>query len=548
MANRELKVELSIEDRKLITGLQKSLNKAKAETKAATVDMKKSWGDYKMAVLGVTAAIAGVAYSVKQMVEAYAIQEKAELDLAAAMKINGAYTRQRWEEYKRFAAEMQKMTTYGDEVILQAMQNLQTYGIKNEEVMKKATKAVLDLAAAKGIDLRTASEIVGKAFTGETGTLTRYGIVIDKGLDKTEKFDAVLNKIAETMGGRATTAAETLSGQIKQLSNSFGDAKEKSGEFLVNLGNLIASKIYEKTGLKGDLKTFIDDWIEGMNILNDKLREWAGKDKKDKVDDITQSIKSQTNALREYKTVIDELDTSSADNLFNWEVNQFQLPDLQTDRFILEIQTQEQYLNSLKTTWKSTMEEIEDAMGSWDDVMAQFGGDIAANLFDLAYAHEFTAGAIVQSLAKLAAGVIRNITQQAAVKAIWELAEAWANYALGNAAAGAMHLRAAGLYGAVTGAGIVAGAALGSVASGASRNNAQTGAIGGGVVIDTIHSTGSLPRPTQPQQPLTIVNVVDKNSFLGLMASKEGKDIVINTVSLDYANNGITRRLIRGGA
>jgi len=603
MANRELKVELTVEDRKLISGLKHSLNIATTETKKATMDMKKSWANYKMAVLGVVAAIGTVAYTVKKLVDLYAEQEQAELDLAAAMKINGSYTLERWKAYKKFASEMQQITTYGDESILQAMANLQTYGIKSEQTIKRATQAVLDLAAAKKIDLRTASEIVGKAFTGETGTLTRYGIVIDKGLDKTEKFDAVLNKIAETMGGRAKAAAESLNGQLTQMKNLLGDVGEQAVKAGSGLMTIAGQKLggWQETRLK-DAETKFKNWLKTLqeklaetqseinkkaiqqeitevrkalkNIERDQkllaqaggntfkfmllkvkealagFNEWVDKeyDNSGKIDKTTKKIKTRTQAIQEYKAVIDELSTASADKLFSGEIGQFDLPNLKQSDFTGMIRTQEEYLNSIRKTWWDTVSDIEDAMGGWDNVMAQFGGDIAGNLFDLAYAHELSAGAIIQSMVKLAAGVIQNIVKQSAIKAIYELAEGLSLWANGNPRAASLHFAAAGKYAAIAGVGIVAGGLLGGMASSGSRNDARTGAVGGGAVFTTVYGTTSYTGGIQQNQTqVTIVNVVDKQSYLGLMASPEGQNVIVNSVSLDYAKNGTIRRVIRGG-
>ncbi len=182
--------------------------------------------------VGVTAVIAGTVKLLKDSVSAFMAQEQAENDLSVAMKNAGTFTKQTVEELTKYAAALQKVTTYGDEVTISTMANLQSYGMSVAE-LKKATTATMDLATAKKIDLRTASELVGKAFVGETGTLSRYGIVLGKGIEESKKFEAVLGLINKRLGGAAQTDLNTYAGQVKQLSNWWGDVTEAIGFGLI---------------------------------------------------------------------------------------------------------------------------------------------------------------------------------------------------------------------------------------------------------------------------------------------------------------------------
>jgi K+/H+ antiporter YhaU regulatory subunit KhtT len=173
-----------------------------------------------------------VVRGIGNMLAAYAEQEKAENALAVALRNTGQFTLANIEHLKQYAAALQQVTTFGDEETIAVMANLTAYGMNIQE-LEAATKATMDLAIAKKIDLRTASELVGKAFVGETGTLSRYGIVLDASIPKTEKFAAVLDLINQRFGGAAQAEVDTYAGKVQQLKNAWGDLGELIGGLLV---------------------------------------------------------------------------------------------------------------------------------------------------------------------------------------------------------------------------------------------------------------------------------------------------------------------------
>ena len=170
--------------------------------------------------------------------KSWAEQEQAVNRLNASLAGVGRYTEQTSKAYQKMAADMQKASVYGDEAIMEVMQTLMTLGKVADKDLKKATQSVLDFAAATGRDLTMATLLVTKAAVGYTGELSRYGIVIDQGLSKTEKFAATLEFLA-TMKGRAEAETYTLKGAVTQLGNSYGDAREKVGKMITESTNLV---------------------------------------------------------------------------------------------------------------------------------------------------------------------------------------------------------------------------------------------------------------------------------------------------------------------
>ena len=99
----------------------------------------------------------------------------------------------------------------------------------------------MDLARAKGIDLETASTIIGKVFSGNVGILTRYGIAIDKGATATEALAAIQKQTA----GQAEAYGKTTKGAFEAFSvamqNVFEDAGSALLPFLTDLASTMTT-------------------------------------------------------------------------------------------------------------------------------------------------------------------------------------------------------------------------------------------------------------------------------------------------------------------
>ena len=135
-------------------------------------------------------------------------QEKAVTALNASLTNTSTYSAQFSQALQDNASALQKLTIYGDEAILSGTALMQNIGNMSADVLPKAQKAALGLAAAYGMSLETAFQMVGKAAAGNTAPLGRYGIVLDESLSQTEKFAKVL-EIGAGKFGLAEAAAKT---------------------------------------------------------------------------------------------------------------------------------------------------------------------------------------------------------------------------------------------------------------------------------------------------------------------------------------------------
>ena len=129
------------------------------------------------------------------------------------------------------ASALQRVTSFGDEAIISAQALIAAF-VDDEEQIKAATAATLDLAAAKGMDLNAAADLVSKTLGSSTNSLSRYGIEVEGAVGSTERLDSLTKSIATTFGGQAKAQTDTYTGAMTQLSNIVGDLGEDIGSKL----------------------------------------------------------------------------------------------------------------------------------------------------------------------------------------------------------------------------------------------------------------------------------------------------------------------------
>lgn len=183
------------------------------------------------AVAGVMAATRGLKRAFDAAVGATSVQEEAINSLNAALESHGNATGTASQAIQDYAAELQKVTTIGDEVTIGIASQIEAMTGLAEEGLLRATQAAIQLSKAFKIDLKAAASLVGKELTSTTSALTRYGIQIDKTGTQQEQLTELLEG---TKAGMAIARAEVelYSGKIIQLQNVYGDLQESIGAFL----------------------------------------------------------------------------------------------------------------------------------------------------------------------------------------------------------------------------------------------------------------------------------------------------------------------------
>ena len=208
--------------------------------------------------------------TIGSFVRAQGEQELAEKKLEQALgKVNKGLLGQ--------ASALQKVTAFGDETIISAQALLAAF-VKDEEQLKKATEATLDLASAKGMDLASAADLVGKTLGSSTNSLSRYGIQVEGAVGSTGRLNTLVNSIADAFGGQAKAQAETLTGSIEQMKNAIGDTSEAIGALMapavINIAKRIKSAAEAFTGFFARMReTGLETSIRRINELGGETLE-----------------------------------------------------------------------------------------------------------------------------------------------------------------------------------------------------------------------------------------------------------------------------------
>ena len=208
-------------------------------------------------------AARGIINGLKSSVDLSAKQEMAEKKLEAALGHSS-------KALLAHASALQQQTMFGDEAILESQALLAAF-IKDEEQLKKATQATLDLAAAKGMDLKAAADLVGKTVGSSTNAMSRYGIEVSGAVGETERLESLTTNVAKLFGGQAQAQTKTLAGAMAQAKNAMGDAGEALGDLIapaVQAGAILTKDLAEKMEKAFDFIGKIDFKKTGANLLN----------------------------------------------------------------------------------------------------------------------------------------------------------------------------------------------------------------------------------------------------------------------------------------
>ena len=203
------------------------LMKVKADTKQAESGFKRLGASVLRlgAGLGLAFGVTKLIQFGKESVKLAGIQETAEKKLQIAY---GKST----EGLKKYAAELQKQTAFGDEAIIEAQALIAAF-TKDEEAIKKLTVATLDLAEAKGMTLVTAADLLSKTIGSSTNALSRYGIEVIGAVGSTDRLNSLVGNLNDKFGGQAAGALDTYAGKMKNISNELGDIQEEIGQELL---------------------------------------------------------------------------------------------------------------------------------------------------------------------------------------------------------------------------------------------------------------------------------------------------------------------------
>jgi hypothetical protein len=182
--------------------------------------------------LGVAAAAAG-AFALKLGVDAAraAIAEEQEL-----VKLNMALENLGFAgasaEVSAFIDNLQYSVNVSDGELRPAYARL-LRSTKSVEESQRALALATDISAATGKDMDTVANALGKAYDGNTASLGRLGLGLDKAYLKTANMQEITDRLRDSFGGQASAQSRTLGGAIKGVGIAWDELTESFGAGLI---------------------------------------------------------------------------------------------------------------------------------------------------------------------------------------------------------------------------------------------------------------------------------------------------------------------------
>lgn len=176
----------------------------------------------------------------EEAVKEAVLAEEAQTNLNNALRLSGDYSLEAAKGFDEFAKSLQRTTKFSDEQVLNSVALAKQFGLTNAEA-KRAVSVAVDLAAALGEDLSSATFKVGQTFNG---FVNRDLAKIAPELRNLSKGALVagdaLNSIERRVRGSAEALAGNFSGAIAQAKNAFSDLQETIGGFVTQNPQIIA--------------------------------------------------------------------------------------------------------------------------------------------------------------------------------------------------------------------------------------------------------------------------------------------------------------------
>jgi hypothetical protein len=249
------------------------------EIKGHFGDLKEQGTDLARTFTGVLVPGAlGVALGAQKMAEALAegakaaaAEEAAQNRLGQSLKNNVAGWNGNTEAVNR-TIDARKKLAYDDDLLRESFTQLVTRTKDVNEAFRLQSVA-MDLARGRGLSLETASNLVGRAFSGNTAMLQRYGIAVEKHATGMQALTA----IEAAYHGQAQAYANTSAGAFDKLQIAWDDASKAAGKALLPALTAIAEELAKDIPRVVDLATQVGQVLKpAFDVLGMVLAPIAG--------------------------------------------------------------------------------------------------------------------------------------------------------------------------------------------------------------------------------------------------------------------------------
>jgi ElaB/YqjD/DUF883 family membrane-anchored ribosome-binding protein len=217
----------------IITDFQgDGLKKTFEEFKKLETNSAKASFALKKAFIPATAALAGLTAGLVMSSKAAAEDQAAQAQLARQLKATTGATDNQIKANEDFITSLSRTVAVADDELRPALSAL-VIGTGDLASAQDALKTVLDVSAATGKGVQEVADAVSKAYGGNMKAIKQLSPELFKLIKDGASVDEVMQSLASTFGGAASTAANTAQGKFKNLTIQLGEAKEAIGTALL---------------------------------------------------------------------------------------------------------------------------------------------------------------------------------------------------------------------------------------------------------------------------------------------------------------------------
>lgn len=241
-------------------------------------------------VVAAYASIKKVTSVAKECTDKAKTAEQANVRLNTIMQQIPGITQEAKDGVAAYCKELSKQTSIGGTAQKMGASQLASFKMSADSV-KKLMPSLNNLAVAQygvsvsGDQMIQAANMLGKAYSGQTGALTRAGVVlsdtqakiIKNGTDA-QKTAALVEVLTQNFGDLAGQMANTKEGQLVRIQNAIGGIKTTIGNSLLPVVATVTEYVAEKlptiqTALEGAVNSaipYMQSAVEGIKTALDK--------------------------------------------------------------------------------------------------------------------------------------------------------------------------------------------------------------------------------------------------------------------------------------
>lgn len=221
---------------------------AKAKQEFAQLEGAGAKAQYaiKKAALPAAAALAGVGAALFDATKGAMEDAAAQKQLALALKNSTGATDQAVSATEDWISAQGQALGVADDDLRPALAKLarQTHDVATAQ---KAASLAMDISAATGKDLSSVSDILAKAYGGNTAALAKLSPELKSAIKDGMSLDDAMAALTATFGGAADAAANTAEGGMKRLTLGIAEAKEGIGAALLPVIEKVIPKLLQLT-------------------------------------------------------------------------------------------------------------------------------------------------------------------------------------------------------------------------------------------------------------------------------------------------------------